>query len=73
MRGEVRGARSVAVGQGPPYAAVPRHRRRHYLKYAQLQYDLIARFGRFPHRNEAMGRISTQEERDYLASGGFSG
>ncbi len=38
-----------------------------------LYYDLIARFGRFPHRNEAMGRISTQEEHDYLASGGFSG
>ncbi len=44
-----------------------------YIKYAQLHYDLIARFGRFPHRNEALGRISTQEERDYLASGGFSG
>ena len=44
-----------------------------YIKYAQLHYDLIARFGRFPHRNEAMGRVSTQEERDYLASGGFSG
>ena len=44
-----------------------------YIKYAQVHYDLIARFGRFPHRNEAMGRVSTQEERDYLASGGFSG
>ena len=44
-----------------------------YIEYAQLHYDLIARFGRFPHRNEAMGRLSTQEERDYLAGGGFSG
>ncbi|WFC42230.1 DUF924 family protein [Pseudoxanthomonas sp. SE1] len=44
-----------------------------YMKYAQLHYDLIARFGRFPHRNEAMGRTSTQEERDYLATGGFAG
>lgn len=44
-----------------------------YLKYAQLHHDLIARFGRFPHRNEALGRTSTQEERDYLAGGGFSG
>mgnify|MGYP000957784018 FL=1 len=44
-----------------------------YLKYAQLHYDLIARFGRFPHRNEVLGRASTQEERDYLAGGGFSG
>lgn len=44
-----------------------------YQKYAQLHYDLIARFGRFPHRNEALGRVSTQEERDYLAAGGFAG
>ena len=44
-----------------------------YLRYAQLHYDLIERFGRFPHRNEAMGRESTPEEIDYLANGGFSG
>lgn len=44
-----------------------------YARYAQLHYDLIARFGRFPHRNEAMGRASTREEIDYLGSGGFSG
>ena len=44
-----------------------------YQKYAQLHYDLIARFGRFPHRNEALGRDSTQEELDYLAAGGVAG
>lgn len=44
-----------------------------YMKYAQLHADLIARFGRFPHRNAALGRESTQEEVDYLAGGGFSG
>ncbi len=44
-----------------------------YLKYAQLHADIIARFGRFPHRNAALGRESTQEEKDYLAGGGFSG
>ena len=44
-----------------------------YIKYAQLHYDLIARFGRFPHRNEVMGRESTREEIDYLEGGGFSG
>ena len=44
-----------------------------YLRYAQLHYDLIARFGRFPHRNPVLGRESTQEETDYLANGGFSG
>ena len=43
------------------------------MKYAGLHRDLIARFGRFPHRNKALGRESTQEEIDYLASGGFSG
>jgi uncharacterized protein (DUF924 family) len=44
-----------------------------YLKYAQLHYHIIERFGRFPHRNRALGRESTQEELDYLANGGFSG
>ena len=43
------------------------------MKYAQLHRDLIERFGRFPHRNAALGRESMQEEIDYLASGGFSG
>lgn len=43
------------------------------MKYAGLHRDLIVRFGRFPHRNRALGRESTQEEVEYLASGGFSG
>ena len=43
------------------------------LRYAQLHYDLIERFGRFPHRNPAMGRDSTPEERAYLEAGGFRG
>jgi uncharacterized protein (DUF924 family) len=43
------------------------------MKYAALHRDLIARFGRFPHRNKALGRESTPEEIEYLASGGFSG
>ena len=29
-------------------------------------------FGRFPHRNEVLGRETTEAERAYLASGGFS-
>ncbi len=32
--------------------------------------DLIARFGRFPHRNAVLGRASTPEEAAYLADGG---
>ena len=43
------------------------------LEYAQLHADLIARFGRFPHRNAVMGRISTPDEIAYLAQGGFAG
>ncbi|MEO6519158.1 MAG: DUF924 family protein, partial [Pseudoxanthomonas sp.] len=43
------------------------------MKYAVLHRDLIAGFGRFPHRDTALGRDSTREELDYLASGGFSG
>ncbi|MBL7004410.1 MAG: DUF924 domain-containing protein [Gammaproteobacteria bacterium] len=35
-------------------------------RYARHHYGVIERFGRFPHRNEALGRVSTQEELDYL-------
>ncbi len=41
--------------------------------YALIHLDAIARFGRFPHRNEMLGRETTPEERAYLESGGFSG
>ena len=44
-----------------------------YLRYANLHRDIIARFGRFPHRNAALGRESTAEELAYLAGGGFRG
>ncbi len=43
------------------------------LNYARLHADLIDRFGRFPHRNRVMGRLSTPEETAYLADGGFTG
>jgi uncharacterized protein (DUF924 family) len=43
------------------------------LKWALLHRDLIERFGRFPHRNRALGRESTEAELEYLASGGFAG
>lgn len=43
------------------------------LDYARLHQGLIARFGRFPHRNTVLGRISTPEEIAYLAEGGFAG
>ncbi|HZH44798.1 MAG TPA: DUF924 family protein [Lysobacter sp.] len=44
-----------------------------YLRYAVLHRDLIARFGRFPHRNPILGRTMTAEEQAYLDGGGFAG
>ncbi len=35
-------------------------------KHAIEHRDIVARFGRFPHRNEVLGRECTAEELDYL-------
>jgi uncharacterized protein (DUF924 family) len=43
------------------------------LKWALIHRDVIARFGRFPHRNHALGRETTPEEQAFLDEGGFSG
>ena len=43
------------------------------LKYAELHRDVIARFGRFPHRNAVLGRETTAEEQAFLDEGGFAG
>ena len=40
------------------------------LDYARDHADVIARFGRFPTRNEALGRDSTPEEKAYLSQPG---
>lgn len=42
----------------------------HFLDYAQRHHDDIVRFGRFPHRNRALARVSTPEELAYLQAGG---
>jgi uncharacterized protein (DUF924 family) len=42
-------------------------------EFAALHADIIRRFGRFPHRNAVLGRVTTQEEQAFLASGGFAG
>ncbi len=41
-----------------------------FLHYAREHRDVIARFGRFPHRNAVLGRTSTEEEIRYLDGGG---
>lgn len=40
------------------------------LGYATAHLDVIERFGRFPHRNTALGRINTPEEQAWLDAGG---
>ncbi|GAB4516965.1 MAG: DUF924 family protein [Amphiplicatus sp.] len=44
-----------------------------YAKYAHLHADVIARFGRFPHRNVCLGRSATPAELAFLEAGGFAG
>ena len=39
------------------------------MQYAREHRDLIERFGRFPYRNEVLGRESTEEELVYLEEG----
>ena len=41
-----------------------------FVEYAERHQRVIERFGRFPHRNEILGRQSTVEELEYLESGG---
>lgn len=43
------------------------------VKWAKIHYDIIKQFGRFPHRNEILGRSSTSEETAFLEQGGFAG
>lgn len=58
--------RSVALAQATGDADA--------LKWARHHRDIVARFGRFPHRNAILGRISTPEEQAWLADeGAFKG
>jgi len=58
-------ARCVALCEGSGDAEIA--------KWARIHRDIIARFGRFPHRNTALGRISTPAELEFLAGPGFKG
>jgi uncharacterized protein (DUF924 family) len=40
------------------------------LDYARRHRDIVQRFGRFPHRNDTLGRPSTPEEQDFLKQSG---
>ncbi|MCB5177178.1 DUF924 family protein [Microvirga lenta] len=43
------------------------------IKWARHHHDIIARFGRFPHRNHILGRESTPEEEAFLKESEFRG
>jgi uncharacterized protein (DUF924 family) len=57
--------RSVALNEGLGDPEI--------LKWARHHHDIIARFGRFPHRNEILGRVSTPEEQAFLTESEFRG
>jgi uncharacterized protein (DUF924 family) len=40
------------------------------IDYARRHFEIIARFGRFPHRNAVLGRVSTPEEVEFLRQPG---
>jgi uncharacterized protein (DUF924 family) len=52
----------------------PEHLRKLYefaASQARGHRDTVARFGRQPHRNSVLGRVSTPEELEYIAAGDF--
>lgn len=44
-----------------------------YLRHAHQHRDIVLRFGRFPHRNDLLGRTSSAAERAFLEDGGRFG
>lgn len=50
-----------------------RHLTGEFLKYAHQHRDIVLRFGRFPHRNATLGRVSSPEEQTFLETAGNFG
>ncbi|WP_411380661.1 DUF924 family protein [Pseudomonas sp. MPB26] len=42
-------------------------------RWARQHAESIQRFGRFPHRNAVLGRMTTEQEQAFLDQGGFAG
>lgn len=42
-------------------------------RWAKEHAEIIQRFGRFPHRNAVLARVTTDEECVFLDKGGFAG
>lgn len=43
------------------------------VKWAIVHRDIVEKFGRFPHRNETLGRATTPEEAEFLKGDVFKG
>lgn len=43
------------------------------IRHARAHAAIIARFGRFPWRNAALGRETTPAEQEFMANGGYAG
>jgi len=56
-------AREAAAALQPLY--------QHSVRQARANLELIAHFGRFPHRNPVLGRASSAEEQAYIDKGEF--
>lgn len=41
-------------------------------RFALLHRDIVVRFGRYPHRNAQLGRVSTPAELEFLQQPGSS-
>ena len=62
-------AKSVEVFQRLAKAVSPTYRETFetVAQFAELHHDIIQQFGRFPHRNQVLGRKNTPEEDEYLS------
>jgi len=60
-------ARFTALREAAPPAL--RDKMSDQVQSANEHRDIVARFGRFPHRNAALGRASTTEEAEFLRNG----
>lgn len=66
-----RQARRLAMPRSARSASNPVPESPEALARARAHFDVIAEFGRFPHRNAALGRRSTPQEEAYIARGDF--
>lgn len=41
------------------------------IDHAKAHREVIRLYGRFPYRNAALGRVSTQAEQDFMSNGGY--